>query len=195
VHFLTRCAAVACRAGASLLTADETTSRLGQFVEERWAKPCDRLQDRAGFVVKALLIRSCFRRSGCSSRVRDARTSTKGWCGPAHPQGPLALADLIGLDTTKGARGSRCKRSSREPIYAPRRRAGANGRRRSARPHDPPVLRLQLKGSTSTMSNTCSTCSDLRGPRRPAGGSPFGRRCEGRPLAAEVDETAASQVA
>ena len=38
--------------------------------------------------------------------------------GAAHPQGPLALADLIGLDTTKAVAESLYE-EFKEPLYAP----------------------------------------------------------------------------
>src|SRR6266540_3838433 len=72
----------------------------------RWAettlgKSCIDSQDRAGFVVNALLIPyllSAIRmyESGFASR-EDIDTGMVLGC--AHPMGPLALSDLIGLDT------------------------------------------------------------------------------------------------
>jgi 3-hydroxybutyryl-CoA dehydrogenase len=38
--------------------------------------------------------------------------------GAAHPQGPLALADLIGLDTTQAVAESLYE-EFKEPLYAP----------------------------------------------------------------------------
>ena len=38
--------------------------------------------------------------------------------GCAHPMGPLALADLIGLDTTMAVAGSLYE-EFKEPLYAP----------------------------------------------------------------------------
>jgi 3-hydroxybutyryl-CoA dehydrogenase len=38
--------------------------------------------------------------------------------GAAHPQGPLALADLIGLDTTEAIANSLYE-EFKEPLYAP----------------------------------------------------------------------------
>ena len=40
--------------------------------------------------------------------------------GCAHPMGPLALADLIGLDTTAAVAASMYA-EFKEPLYAPRR--------------------------------------------------------------------------
>ena len=52
-------------------------------------------------------------------RVRDRRGHRpRVWCcGAAHPQGPLALADLIGLDTTKAVAESLYE-EFKEPLYA-----------------------------------------------------------------------------
>jgi 3-hydroxybutyryl-CoA dehydrogenase len=85
----------------SIMTADETASRAREFAEDTLGKQCIDSQDRAGFVVNALLIPyllSAIRmyESGFASREDIDRGMTLG-C--AHPMGPLALSDLIGLDT------------------------------------------------------------------------------------------------
>jgi 3-hydroxybutyryl-CoA dehydrogenase len=85
----------------SLLTSAETTERARRFVEDRLAKQAIDCQDRAGFVVNALLIPfvlSAIRM--LESGFATAEDIDRGLVlGAAHPQGPLALADLIGLDT------------------------------------------------------------------------------------------------
>jgi 3-hydroxybutyryl-CoA dehydrogenase len=85
----------------SIMTADETATRAREFAEETLGKQCIDSQDRAGFVVNALLIPyllSAVRmyESGFASREDIDRGMVLG-C--AHPMGPLRLADLIGLDT------------------------------------------------------------------------------------------------
>jgi 3-hydroxybutyryl-CoA dehydrogenase len=85
----------------SIMTGDETLARARSFAEETLGKTCIDSQDRAGFVVNALLIPyllSAVRmyESGFASREDIDRGMVNG-C--AHPMGPLALADLIGLDT------------------------------------------------------------------------------------------------
>ena len=85
----------------SIMTADETATRAREFAEETLGKQCIDSQDRAGFVVNALLIPyllSAIRmyESGFASREDIDRGMVLG-C--AHPMGPLRLADLIGLDT------------------------------------------------------------------------------------------------
>jgi 3-hydroxybutyryl-CoA dehydrogenase len=85
----------------SIMTADETATRAREFAEKTLGKQCIDSQDRAGFVVNALLIPyllSAIRmyESGFASREDIDRGMILG-C--AHPMGPLQLADLIGLDT------------------------------------------------------------------------------------------------
>ncbi|HEX5782324.1 MAG TPA: 3-hydroxybutyryl-CoA dehydrogenase, partial [Solirubrobacteraceae bacterium] len=85
----------------SIMTADETADRAREFAEQTLGKQCIDSQDRAGFVVNALLIPyllSAVRmyESGFASREDIDRGMVLG-C--AHPMGPLRLADLIGLDT------------------------------------------------------------------------------------------------
>jgi 3-hydroxybutyryl-CoA dehydrogenase len=104
----------------SLLTGEETARRAEAFVTDRLGKRVIRSQDRAGFVVNALLIPyllSAIRmfESGFASRD-DIDTGMIEGC--AHPMGPLALADLIGLDTTMAVAESLYD-EFKEPLYAP----------------------------------------------------------------------------
>ena len=85
----------------SIMTSEQTLGRARQFAEETLGKTSIDSQDRAGFVVNALLvpyILSAVRmyESGFAAKEDIDRGMVKG-C--AHPMGPLALADLIGLDT------------------------------------------------------------------------------------------------
>jgi len=85
----------------SIMTSQDTLHRVRAFAEEQLGKTCIDSQDRAGFVVNALLIPyllSAIRmyESGFASREDIDRGMVLG-C--AHPMGPLALSDLIGLDT------------------------------------------------------------------------------------------------
>ena len=104
----------------SLLTAPETTDRVRTFVENDLGKHPIDSQDRAGFVVNALLIPfvlSAIRM--LESGFATAEDIDQGLVrGAAHPQGPLALADLIGLDTTKAVAESLYE-EFKEPLYAP----------------------------------------------------------------------------
>ena len=103
----------------SLLTAGETTERARTFVEGSLGKQAIDCQDRAGFVVNALLIPfvlSAIRM--LESGFATAEDIDRGLVlGAAHPQGPLALADLIGLDTTKAVAESLYE-EFKEPLYA-----------------------------------------------------------------------------
>ncbi len=103
----------------SLLTAPGTTERSRAFVEGRLGKQAIDCQDRAGFVVNALLIPfvlSAIRM--LESGFATAEDIDRGLVlGAAHPQGPLALADLIGLDTTKAVAESLYE-EFKEPLYA-----------------------------------------------------------------------------
>jgi 3-hydroxybutyryl-CoA dehydrogenase len=104
----------------SLLTSPETLERSRDFVEGRLGKHPILCQDRAGFVVNSLLvpfILSAIRmlESGFAS-AEDIDTGLVR--GAAHPMGPLALADLIGLDTTKAIAHSLYD-EFKEPLYAP----------------------------------------------------------------------------
>jgi 3-hydroxybutyryl-CoA dehydrogenase len=104
----------------SLLTADETTERARVFVEGALGKKAIDCQDRAGFVVNSLLVPfvlSAIRM--LESGFATAEDIDEGLVrGAAHPQGPLALADLIGLDTTKAVAESLYE-EFKEPLYAP----------------------------------------------------------------------------
>lgn len=104
----------------SLLTDAATGDRAKSFVEAKLGKEVIRSQDRAGFVVNALLVPyllSAIRmlESGFAS-PEDIDTGMVQGC--AHPMGPLALTDLIGLDTTKAIAESMYA-EFKEPLYSP----------------------------------------------------------------------------
>jgi 3-hydroxybutyryl-CoA dehydrogenase len=104
----------------SLLTSDETVSTAHHFATGQLEKQVIRSQDRAGFIVNALLIPyllSAIRmlESGFATAEDIDLGMVKG-C--AHPMGPLALADLIGLDTTMAVANS-LYQEFKEPLYAP----------------------------------------------------------------------------
>ncbi len=104
----------------SLMTSDETTARSDAFATNVLHKRVIRSQDRAGFVVNALLIPyllSAIRmmESGFAS-AEDIDTGMVEGC--SHPMGPLRLTDLIGLDTTLAVAESLYE-EFKEPLYAP----------------------------------------------------------------------------
>jgi 3-hydroxybutyryl-CoA dehydrogenase len=85
----------------SIMTEPETVEAVREFAEGTLGKQCINSQDRAGFVVNALLIPyllSAVRmyESGFASKEDIDQGMVLG-C--AHPMGPLKLCDLIGLDT------------------------------------------------------------------------------------------------
>ncbi|HRI94133.1 MAG TPA: 3-hydroxybutyryl-CoA dehydrogenase [Nocardioides sp.] len=103
----------------SLLTDPHTTERVRAFVQNDLGKHAVDCQDRAGFVVNALLIPfilSAVRmlESGFATAEDIDEALVRG---AAHPQGPLALADLIGLDTTKAVAESLYE-EFKEPLFA-----------------------------------------------------------------------------
>lgn len=105
---------------SSLLTSADTTDRVNAYATESLDKLVISAKDRAGFVVNALLIPyllSAIRmlESGFAS-AEDIDTGMVVGC--AHPLGPLALTDLIGLDTTLAVAESLYE-EFKEPHLAP----------------------------------------------------------------------------
>jgi 3-hydroxybutyryl-CoA dehydrogenase len=104
----------------SLLTDHTTRERAERFVEDTLGKQVILSQDRAGFIVNALLIPyllSAIRM--LESGFASAEDIDNGMIlGCAHPMGPLHLADLIGLDTTKAIAESMYA-EFKEPLYSP----------------------------------------------------------------------------
>ena len=104
----------------SLLTSGVTITRAQRFAGDALGKQTVLAKDRAGFVVNALLIPYLL----AAVRMVESGFATpadidKGMvAGCAHPMGPLALADLIGLDTTHAVAGSMYA-EFKEPLYAP----------------------------------------------------------------------------
>jgi 3-hydroxybutyryl-CoA dehydrogenase len=104
----------------SLLTDAATRERAEDFVEGELGKQVILSQDRAGFVVNALLVPyllSSIRM--LESGFASAEDIDSGMVlGCAHPMGPLALTDLIGLDTTKAIAESMYA-EFKEPLFSP----------------------------------------------------------------------------
>ena len=104
----------------SLMTSASTEGRASAFATDVLGKHVIRSKDRAGFVVNALLIPyllSAIRM--LESGFATAADIDAGMVhGCAHPMGPLALADLIGLDTTMAVAESMYY-EFKEPLYAP----------------------------------------------------------------------------
>ena len=105
---------------SSLLTAEETAAKCRAFATDRLGKRVVDSGDRAGFVVNALLIPYILSgvrmlESGFAS-TEDIDAGMVLGCN--HPMGPLALCDLIGLDTTMAVAESLYE-EFREQLYAP----------------------------------------------------------------------------
>jgi 3-hydroxybutyryl-CoA dehydrogenase len=104
----------------SLLTSDAVAERAHAFAAGQLGKDPIVAPDRAGFTVNALLIPYLLAairmfEQGLASAEDIDRGMVKG-C--AHPMGPLALSDLIGLDTVLGV-AETLYTEHREPLYAP----------------------------------------------------------------------------
>ncbi|MGE0065735.1 MAG: 3-hydroxybutyryl-CoA dehydrogenase [Solirubrobacterales bacterium] len=120
----------------SLLTAPRAVERASTFARDRLGKDPIVAPDRAGFTVNALLIPyllSAIRM--LEQGLASAEDIDKGMVeGCAHPMGPLALADLIGLDTVMGV-AETLYAEHREQLFAPPPllqrlvSAGLNGRK------------------------------------------------------------------
>jgi len=113
-----------------LATPPVTLERARAFAADRLGKQTVTAPDRSGFVVNALLVPfllSAVRmvEAGLASAT-DVDAAMVAGC--AHPIGPLALIDLIGLDTTAAVADSMYA-EYREPLYAP-----------------PPLLRRMVEG-------------------------------------------------
>jgi len=84
----------------ALQTSDETFART-KALAERFGKTVITSEDRPGFIVNRILIpfinEACFTLQEGVGTPEDIDTGAK--LGLNHPLGPLALADLIGLDT------------------------------------------------------------------------------------------------
>jgi 3-hydroxybutyryl-CoA dehydrogenase len=103
----------------SLLTSSAVVDEAAAFASGRLGKHVIESPDRAGFVVNALLIPyllSAIRM--LESGFATAEHIDNGMVqGCAHPMGPLALADLIGLDTVMAVALSMYE-EFKEPLYA-----------------------------------------------------------------------------
>jgi 3-hydroxybutyryl-CoA dehydrogenase len=104
----------------SMLTAPRVIKDARSFVRGHLGKEPIECPDRAGFVVNALLVPfllSAIRM--LESGFASADDIDRGLVlGAAHPQGPLHLTDLIGLDTTMAVANS-LYQEFKEPLYAP----------------------------------------------------------------------------
>jgi 3-hydroxybutyryl-CoA dehydrogenase len=104
----------------SLLTSPAVVAEAASFASGQLGKHVIESPDRAGFVVNALLIPYLL----SAIRMLESGFATADHIdngmvqGCAHPMGPLALADLIGLDTVMAVAMSMYE-EFKEPLYAP----------------------------------------------------------------------------
>ena len=104
----------------SLTTSVDTLARMQSFVADRLGKQPIEATDRAGFVVNSLLVPYLM----SAIRMYEAGYASAGdidqgmVLGCGHPMGPLALSDLIGLDTIR-AIGVSMYEEFKEPLYSP----------------------------------------------------------------------------
>lgn len=104
----------------SLTTSKSTLEAMRTYVATTLGKQPIDATDRAGFIVNSLLVPyllSAIRmyEAGYAS-AQDIDQGMVLGCG--HPMGPLALSDLIGLDTIK-AIGESMYEEFKEPLYSP----------------------------------------------------------------------------
>lgn len=105
---------------SSEVTSDATLDAVETFTRDTLAKHPIRTIDRAGFVVNRLLVpyllsaMQMLDRGQASAEDIDAGMRL----GCAHPQGPLELSDLIGLDTLLLV-AEVLYEEFKEPLYAP----------------------------------------------------------------------------
>jgi 3-hydroxybutyryl-CoA dehydrogenase len=104
----------------SIVTSPEVADRAEDFIGGDLGKRVIRSQDRAGFIVNSLFVPYVLAairmlESGFAS-ADDIDAGMVEGC--SHPMGPLALADMIGLDTIEAVANSMYS-EFKEPLYAP----------------------------------------------------------------------------
>ena len=146
----------------SIVTSEDAANRVEEFVAGRLEKRVIRSHDRAGFIVNFLFVPyvlSAIRmlESGFAS-AEDIDAGMVEGC--SHPMGPLALADLIGLDTIKAVADSMYE-EFKEPLYSCAAAPPPHGGSRIARPEAwPRLLRLrEIAWPTHSSSSNCVTVS------------------------------------
>ena len=104
----------------ALTTDASVVDAVDTFATDTLGKKTIRCRDQAGFVVNALLVPYLLAavrmlESGAAS-ADDIDDGMKNGC--AHPMGPLALCDLVGLDTLVSVADVMFE-EYKEPLYAP----------------------------------------------------------------------------
>jgi 3-hydroxybutyryl-CoA dehydrogenase len=104
----------------ALTTDPVVVDQVEAFATQSLGKKTIRCRDQAGFVVNALLVPYLLAairmyESGAATAI-DIDEGMKNGC--AHPMGPLALCDLVGLDTLASVADVMFE-EYKEPLYAP----------------------------------------------------------------------------
>jgi 3-hydroxybutyryl-CoA dehydrogenase len=104
----------------ALTTDADVVEQVEAFATQSLGKKTIRCRDQAGFVVNALLVPYLLAairmyESGAATAT-DIDEGMKNGC--AHPMGPLALCDLVGLDTLASVADVMFE-EYKEPLYAP----------------------------------------------------------------------------
>ena len=144
----------------SLLTSPETVARAEAFCIGQLDKHIVHCKDRAGFVVNALLVPYLLAsiRMVESGFATAADVDTGMVDGCAHPMGPLALCDLIGLGRRPSGGPVALRRVQGAAVRAAAA-AAAHGRGGASGPQDRArVLRLPAEVAATD-------CRDRRRPR------------------------------
>jgi len=104
----------------AITTSDETMALVRRYGTDVLGKTCVQAKDHAGFIVNRLLVPYLFDavRLFDEGFASAADIDTAIHLGLAHPMGPLALMDLIGLDTMLSV-GEVLFAEFREQRYAP----------------------------------------------------------------------------
>jgi 3-hydroxybutyryl-CoA dehydrogenase len=103
----------------TLKTSSTVAQRAEAFAADVLGKQVVRSSDRAGFIANALLVPyllSAIRMVESGFATKDDIDKTMV-LGCAHPMGPLALTDLVGLDTVKAIADSMYE-EFKEPLYS-----------------------------------------------------------------------------
>ena len=131
-----------------------TCSTTSPALAERLGKNPVVVGDKAGFIANTLLFgylnHAVSMYEGRYATREDIDAAMRFGCG--YPMGPLALLDLIGLDTAYEILDTMYKQG-RDRLHAPGPDPQADGHRRPARPQDRPRL-LHLRGARQPESSS-----------------------------------------
>ena len=164
------------------LKTGPTVARARRGVRQRRARQAGRPSaDRSGFVVNALLVPYLL----SAIRMVESGFATKEdidkamVLGCAHPMGPLALTDLVGLDTVKSIADSMYE-EFKEPLYSPPPLLHADGRGRARRKEvRRGLLRVRRQGPRDQEGQLASQHQTYFGARAPTQSSRTGCRRTG----------------